>query len=73
MNKEQKILWLKKMHTMAWMQTWNDAFDELSRSEMTYCVSGTLKSVPEAVLRVFRNSVDAETVKRLDHLIDDTH
>lgn len=70
MNKEQKILWLKKMHTMAWMQTWNDAFDELSSMQTIFCVCGKVASGwHERNCKKFREKVDGEVVNRLEHLI----
>ncbi|WP_152567457.1 hypothetical protein [Porphyromonas gulae] len=73
MNKEQKILWLKKMHTMAWMQTWNDAFDELSSMQTVFCVCGKVASgLHERSCAAFRKKVDDAAIKRLEHLMDDT-
>lgn len=58
------------MHTMAWVQTWNDAFDELSGMQTIFCVCGKVASgLHERRCRVFRNKVDDNTVARLHHLI----
>ena len=61
------------MHTMAWMQTWNDAFDELSSMQPVFCVCGKVASgLHERSCAAFRKKVDDAAIKRLEHLMDDT-
>lgn len=51
------------MHTMSWVQTWNDAFDELSGMQTIFCVCGKVASGwHERNCKKFREKVDGEVL-----------
>lgn len=70
MNLKDKIEWLKTHFFSDFVLTRERVFNELSDKQSMFCVCGKLATgLHESSCRKFNKVVDAETVKRLNHLI----
>lgn len=70
MNLKDKVEWLKTHFFSDFVLTRERVFNELSDKQSMFCVCGKLATgLHESSCRKFNKVVDAETVKRLNHLI----
>lgn len=67
-NEKRDIL--VKKHRLEWLKTRHEVFNELSSNQTLICCCGRLAtSLHEYNCTRFNHKVDAETIKRLRHLL----
>ncbi len=70
MKKQQKIDYLQENHFSQWIKTRNEADWDVSDSQSMFCCCGDLATgLHERHCKRFAAKVDAETIKRLKHLL----
>lgn len=70
MKHKEKYAFLVNEHRGEWLKTRKEVFDELSSKQSMFCCCGRLATgLHEDHCSKFRHKVDAETIKRLKHLI----
>ena len=72
MKKCEKIDYLVNNHFFDWLNTRTKVDNELSDKQGMFCMCGRLATgMHESNCTRFRNKVDTETIKRLEHLISE--
>jgi len=70
MKHEEKRALLMGNHWTEWLKTRNEVFNELSDKQQLFCCCGRLATgLHESNCSKFNHKVDAETIRRLKHLI----
>lgn len=70
MKHEEKRIFLIGSHWAEWLKTRNEVFNELSDKQQLLCCCGRLATgLHESSCSKFNHKVDAETIRRLKHLI----
>ena len=70
MKNHEKLAYLKDNHFQLFLTTRREVFNELSDSQTTFCCCGRLATgLHESHCIRFNNKVNAETIKRLKHLL----
>jgi hypothetical protein len=70
MKIQDKIILLLNNHLSDWYKVRQIVKDEISIGQMSLCCCGRLATgFHESTCKKFKNKVDRETVKRLEHLI----
>lgn len=70
MTTKEKIALLQDKHFAEWYKTRSQVEKQLSDEQTLYCCCGKLATgMHERFCNKFRNKVNKETVKRLEHLI----
>lgn len=70
MKKHEKLAYLKDNHFNLFVNTHRIVFDELSDQQTMFCCCGRLATgLHERNCTKFQNKIDAETIKRLSHLL----
>ena len=70
MKKHEKLAYLKDADFGLFIKTRQMVFDELSDQQTMFCCCGKLVTgLHERNCTKFNNKVDAETIKRLSHLL----
>lgn len=68
--KKEKLAYLKDNHFNLFVDTREEVFNELSQQQTMFCCCGRLATGNhENNCSKFNNKVDAETIKRLKHLL----
>ena len=70
MKNHEKLAYLKDNHFQLFLTTRREVFNELSDSQTMFCCCGRLATgLHESHCTRFNNKVNAETIKRLKHLL----
>lgn len=70
MKHVEKRAFLVGNHRAEWLKTRNEVFNELSDNQQLFCCCGRLATgLHESSCSKFNHKVDAETIRRLKHLI----
>ena len=70
MKKHEILAYLKEVNLGLFVKTRQMVFDELSDQQTMFCCCGKLATgLHEKNCTKFNNKVDAETIKRLSHLL----
>lgn len=70
MKKSEKLAYLKDVNFDLFIKTRNQVEEELSERQSLFCCCGRLATgLHEAHCRKFKDKVNAETIKRLKHLL----
>jgi len=70
MKKWQKLAYLKDVDFDLFIMTRNQVKEELSEGQPMFCCCGKLATgLHEAYCKKFNDKVDAEVIKRLQHLL----
>lgn len=70
MKHVEKRAFLVNNHRAEWLKTRNEVFNELSDNQQLICCCGRLATgLHESNCSKFHHKVDAETIRRLKHLI----
>lgn len=74
MKKWEKLAYLKEVDFDIFIKTLNQVRKELSEGQTMFCCCGKLATgLHEAHCKKFNDKVDAETIKRLQHLLPSKH
>ena len=70
MKKFEKLAYLKDNHFQLFLKTRREVFNELSDGQTMFCCCGRIATgLHESHCTKFNNKVNAETIKRLGHLL----
>ena len=74
MKIQDKIRYLNADHYEEWSKTWRETECEMSFRQLIICVCGRMATgLHESSCRKFQSKVNAETVKKLKHLLPIKH